>query len=200
MRADLAQIAQAIPAWRSAGLSGMLSGRLVLSGPASSPAQLKGQGWLNAAGERLGDIPLLDRLFRGALGGVAERLGLSAMRRAQLTEIACQWRLANARIATEDLRLLGTMNDSEPVTLYVRGSVGLDRTLDFMIEPEFSEQLALQSPILGGLTRVSKLVSRHHLGGTIDKPEYKFEVTIQELLNQAIPFGLNQLLRPPESP
>ena len=89
----------------------------------------------------------------------------------------------------------------------MRGSVGLDHTLDLTIEPELSEQIVLQTPqastlssailkALGGLERLRRLVGRHHLGGTFEKPEYKFEFSLEQLFSSTLPTVLEQLLSP----
>jgi len=240
MRAELGQLASAIPAWReprpfadsrsaetlsdrssvSESLSpdvlsetkgrgerhiqGTLSCHASLLGVWRDRASLRGEGWLQAAGERLAELPLLDRILRGFFGVLADRLGLSNLRTAQITELAGQVRLANERLVTDDLRLRG-WSGPEPITILVRGSVGLDKTLDLTVEPELSEQLVLQAPktstiagtilkTVGGLERLRRLVGRHHLGGTIDNPQYQFEFTLDQLLNQLLPSGLQQLL------
>ena len=194
---DLAQVAAAVPAWQNRGVSGAASTHLTLSGEQGNQASLRGEGWINATGERLANLPLLDKILGGILGVLADRLGLSSMRRAEITTIAGQWRLSQQRFVTEDLRL-GAVAGTEPIALYVRGSVGLDNTLDLTVEPELSEQLVLESSTtstlsstvlqaMGGLERLRRMIGRHHIGGTLDKPDYKFEVSLDQLLNQLIP-------------
>ncbi len=210
VRADLAQLAAAIPAWKSLGISGDVSTRATISGTWPRQDTYQGQGWIHATGDRLGELPLLDRVLRGSLGAIGDRLGLSTLRKAQLMEIAGQWQLARGRIATEDLRLNGN-TANEPITIYVRGSVGLDKTLDLTIDPELSEQVVLDSPTtrtlastilrsVGMLDRVRRLIGRHHIGGTIDKPDPTFQFGMDELFSQAIPFGLDQLLNRRSTP
>ncbi len=210
VHADLAQLAQTIPAWKSLGISGDVSTRATLSGSWPRQDTYQGQGWIHATGDHLGELPLLDRVLRGSLGAIADRLGLSTMRKAQLTELAGQWQLARSRVSTQDLRLNG-MSGTEPIIIYVQGSVGLDRTLDLTVTPELSEQVIMQAPNtanlskaetfsstllrgVGWLDRFRRLVGRHHLGGTIDKPQYSFEFGVDELLSQVLPFG--RLLEP----
>src|SRR3989338_3994429 len=194
---DLAQVAASVPAWQNRGGSGAASAHLTLSGEEGHGASVRGEGWINATGERLANLPLLDKVLGGLFGMLGEHLGLSSLRRAEITSIAGQWRLSQQRFVTEDLRL-GAMAGTEPIALYVRGSVGLDKTLDLTVEPELSEQLVLESSTtstlsstvlqaMGGLERLRRMIGRHHIGGTIDKPDYKFEVSLDQLLNQLLP-------------
>jgi len=203
MRADLAHRASAIPAWRERRIQGTVSCHASVVGAWRDRASLRGEGWLHAAGERLAELPLLDRILRGFFGVLADRLGLSTLKVAQITELSGQVRLANERLVTDELQLKG-LSGTEPITIYVRGSVGLDKTLDLTVEPELSEQLVLQAPntstiagtilkTVGGLERLRRLVGRHHLGGTIDNPKYQFAFTLDQLLNQLLPSGLQQL-------
>ncbi len=205
-RADLAQLALAIPAWRNRGIQGDASLHAVLTGRWTDRASLQGDGWVHATGEHLAELPLLDRLLQGVFGTLADRLGLSMLRTAQITTLSSQWQLTNERLMTDDLKL-GGFSGAEPVALYVRGSVGWDNTLDLTVEPELSEQLILHAPrtsaisgtilqALGGLERLRRLVGRHHLGGTTDKPEYKFEFSLDQLFNQTLPTAIEQLFSP----
>ncbi|MBI4354334.1 MAG: hypothetical protein HY595_03775 [Candidatus Omnitrophica bacterium] len=194
---DLAQHSTSIPACRNQSPEGTASSSFNLMGKTGDPSSLQGTGWINATGTRLVDIPLLTRVLQGMLGALADRLGVSVVRSAQITSITGQWHLADQRLVTEDLRLAGT-SGTEPMAIYVKGSVGLDKTLDLTIEPELSDQLVLESPstsslsgallkAMGGLERLRRMVGRHRIVGTLDKPEYKFEVSLQELLNQTFP-------------
>ncbi len=194
---DLAQLSASIPAWRKQRPEGTASSSFNLMGTTGDPSSLQGNGWINAAGERLVNIPLLTRVLQGMLGALADRLGVSVMRSAQITSITGQWHLADQRLVTEDVRLAG-VSGTEPMAIYVRGSVGLDKTLDLTIEPELSDQLVLEAPststlsgallkAMGGLERLRGIVGRHRIVGTLDKPEYKFEVSLDQLLNQTFP-------------
>jgi len=202
--ADLAQLAASIPAWHQRQLQGSASAHASFSGFWNDRGSLRGEGWVHATGEQLGELPVIDRLFRGVFGALAERLGLAGLRKAQLTKLAGQWRLSQERIITDDLRLTGTLG-MEPIIVALRGSVGLDATLDLTVEPELPEQLVLQAPntstlsttilkVVGGAERLRRLVGRHHLGGTIDHPQYTFEFSLDQLLNQLFPSGLGQIL------
>ncbi|MBI3083289.1 MAG: hypothetical protein HYY90_02860 [Candidatus Omnitrophica bacterium] len=194
---QLARLARAIPAWRSRSVTGSASAHAAFSGSWEQRPTWRGEGWLNASGERLGDLPLLDKLFRGLFGVLSDRLGLEALRRAQITQASVQWRLSQERFHTEDLRLAG-LAGAEPVAVYAKGSVGLDRTLDFVIEPELSEGVVLKAPTTstlagtvlkaaGQLERFRRLIGRHRLTGTLDHPDYRFEFTTQEIFKQSSP-------------
>ncbi len=202
--ADLAQLAAAIPAWHDRPMQGELSASAHLLNLGPTRATMTGRGWIRAAGQQLGNLPLLDRLMRGMFGVLSDRLGLSALRTATITEVGGQWTVAQERVATDDLRLSG-VSGTEPISIYVRGSVGLDKTLDLTIEPELSDQLVLQSPstasaagallkVVGGLERVRRTVGQHHVGGTLDNPQYKFQFSLDQLLNKSLPSGLGRLL------
>ncbi len=96
----------------------------------------------------------------------------------------------------------------EPVAVYATGSVGLDQTLDFVVEPELSEGALLQAPTTaslartflqaaGGLERLRRMIGRHRLTGTLQKPQYRFELSPQEVFKQIAPASgelLQQLL------
>jgi len=194
---QLATLAHTIPAWRSRSVAGTVSTHALISGNWNARSTWRGDGWLNASGERLADVPLLDKVFRGLFGVLGDRLGLESLRRAQMTQASCRWRLTDERFHTDDLRL-GGLAGTDPVAVYANGSVGLNRTLDFVIEPELSEGVLVQAPTTstlastvlkaaGGFERLRRLIGRHRLTGTLDDPEYRFEFTTQELFKQLAP-------------
>jgi hypothetical protein len=200
---QLGRLSQAIPSWRSRSVMGEVSSHAILSGTWEERSTWRGEGWLNASGERLGDVPLLDTLFQGLFGVLAERLGLETLRRAQITKASVQWQLSQERFRTQDLRL-GGLAGTEPVAIYAKGSVGLDRTLDFVIEPELSEGVVLQAPATstlastvlkaaGQLERMRRLIGRHRLTGTLHDPEYRFEFSTQEIFKQLAPAPVDLL-------
>lgn len=193
---DLANLAASVPSWKERQIRGSASAHASLVGTWGEPGSLRGDGWIHMSGEQLGELPLLDRLFRGVFGALADRLGLMDLRKARMTKFAGQWRFAQQRIWTEDLQLSGVAGP-EPIIILIHGSVGLDKTLDLTIEPELPAQLVVEAPntstvsrtivkVMGGAERLRRMVGRHHLGGTIDKPQYKFEFNL--------PSGLEQLL------
>ncbi len=201
---DLANLAASIPSWKERQIRGSASAHAGLLGTWADPTSLRGDGWMHMSGEQLGELPLLDRLFRGVFVALAERLGLADLRKARMTKLAGQWRLSQQRIWTEDLQLSGAAG-AEPIVILIHGSVGLDKTLDLTIEPDLPAQLVMEAPntstvsrtivkVMGGAERLRRMVGRHHLGGTIDKPQYKFEFDLDQLLNQLFPSGLGQLL------
>ena len=194
---QLASLTRTIPAWKSRPVTGVASAHVAMSGLWQDRSSWRGEGWLNASGEHLGEIPLLDKVFRGLFGVLGNRLGLESLRRAQITEASLRWQLAQARLRSDDLRLGGLAGD-EPVAIYARGSIGLDQTLDLVIEPELSEGIVLEAPTTstlartvlqaaGGLERLRRLVGRHRLTGTLKEPQYRFEMTSQDLLKQLAP-------------
>jgi len=194
---QLARLAKAIPAWRDRQVTGQASTHAILSGTWDDRSSWRGEGWLNATGEGLGDLPLLDKLFRGLFGVLADRMGLDTLRRAHITQGAVQWRLAQERIHTDNLRLAGVAG-AEPVAIYATGSVGLDQTLDLTVEPELSEGVVLEAPTTaslattvlraaGQLERLRRLIGRHRLTGTIKQPEYRFELSSQDVIKQLAP-------------
>ena len=191
---QLAKLTEFVPTWRSKTVVGTAAAHVTLLGTWEDRATWRGQGWVNVAGERLGELPLLEKVFRGLFGVLADRMGLDSLRHAQINQASGQWRLSDQRFSTEDLRLAG-LAGTEPVAVYAKGTVGLDRTVDFVIEPELSEGVLNQSPTTsalastvlkaaGGLDRLRRLIGRHRLTGTLDNPEYRFEFTTQELLKQ----------------
>lgn len=201
----LERLALAIPAWRSRSVTGTASAHAAMTGTWESRPTWRGDGWLNASGERLADVPLLDTVLGGLFGVLGDRLGLEPLRRAQITQVSVQWQLANERFSTEDLRL-GGLAGTEPMAIYGTGSVGLDQTLDLVIDPELSEASLLQAPTtssitgvvlkaIGKLETLRRLVGRHRLTGTIKQPNYRFEVGQQEMLKEVNPSNPAGLLQ-----
>jgi hypothetical protein len=128
---------------------------------------------------------------------LAERLGLESLRRAQITQAAVQWQLAEARFRTENLRLGGTAG-TEPLEVFARGTVGLDQTVDLIVEPGLSEGVLLQAPATapiagtvlkaaGQFERLRRLIGRHRILGTLKNPQYRFELSTQEVFRQLAP-------------
>ncbi|MBI4004266.1 MAG: hypothetical protein HY353_04520 [Candidatus Omnitrophica bacterium] len=200
----LERLALAVPAWQKRQIAGTVSSHASIAGMQQQRPAWRGEGWLNASGERLADVPLLDKVFRGLFGMLGDRLGLEALRRAQITQASVTWRLSQERFHTEDLRL-GGIAGTEPVAIYARGSVGLDQTLDFVIEPELSEGIVLESPTTstlastilkaaGQLERLRQLIGRHRLTGTLKNPDYRFEYGTGEVIKQVAP-GPTELLQ-----
>ncbi|MBI4341728.1 MAG: DUF748 domain-containing protein [Candidatus Omnitrophica bacterium] len=202
LQADLAglqldYLTRVVPAWRQRAVTGQASSHLTLSGIWERRATWQGEGWLNADGQQLGNIPLLDKLFRGLFGVLADRMGLDLLRSGEVTKVSASWQLSQERFHTEDLRL-GALAGTEPVAIYARGSVGMDQTLDFIIDPELSESTLLQAPTTsslagillkaaGKLETLRRMVGRHTLTGTIKEPKYRFEIGRQELLKEIEP-------------
>ena len=137
---QLGQLAHVVPSWSTRSIVGTASAHAALSGTWQDRSSWLGDGWINAAGERLGDLPLLDQIFQGIFGAVADWVGLRSLRHATITQASARWQVARERVSTDDLRLTG-MAGTEPVAVYAKGSVGFDRTLDFVIEPELSEHM-----------------------------------------------------------
>lgn len=215
---QLEQLAQAIPAWRQRSVTGTASAHAVLSGRRSERNGWRGEGWLDASGERLADLPLLDRLSQHALlGPLAEWLRWDLLRRAEITRASLRWRLADGQVRTDDLRLGGAVQNvpvvgSASVALYVQGSVGMDESLDLTVRPELSEQVMSQSQVLGGASSVIKAagllekffaLARYRVTGTIKEPRTRFESTPQDLVSQLLQWSpvdlLDRLFRPPPS-
>ena len=199
----LDRLAQVVPAWRNRSVTGRASGHATLSGTWQARKSWKGEGWLKADGERLGDVPLLDRFFRsGLVAPLAEWLGFESMRRAEIQQVSLRWRLANEQVSTEDLRLVGLVG-AAAVVLYARGSAGLDHTINFEVEPEFSEQIVQQSRVIGSATAVlpttvlveaMSKVARYHVTGTLEEPKTRFQFTPQEAIKWMVAEAAGGLL------
>ena len=83
------------------------------------------------------------------------------------------------------------------MAIYAKGRVGFDRTLDFVIEPEFTEGTILEAPstashaqailkAAGQLERFRRFVGRHRITGTIEDPQHRFETTLPGTLRQPV--------------
>jgi hypothetical protein len=201
---QLAKLTEAIPAWRARSVTGSASAHAMLSGTWEARSSWRAQGWLNAQGERLADIPLFDRLFRGGIfEPLADWLGLETLRRAEITQVSLRFRLAQERLSTEDLRLAGVASNAA-VVIYGRGSLGLDQTIDLTIEPELSEQIIAQARVLSGASSVLKAAGlierffklvRYHVTGTLKEPKARFEFTPQDVLKQVLGASAGELLQ-----
>ena len=196
-RLQLAQLGEAIPAWRTRQVSGLASAHARVSGTWGRRATWQGEGWLDAQGERLGRVPLLDRVFQGLFGVLGDRLGLDTLRRAEIREASMKWQLTKERVWTDSLRLAGTAG-TEPVAVYGKGSVGLDHTVDLVVEPELSEGTIVEAPTTaslagallkaaGQLEHLRRLIGRHRITGTLKQPQYRFEYSTQEVFRQLTP-------------
>ena len=195
---QLGQLSTAIPAWRTHSPSGTASAHAVVSGIASQRSSWRGEGWLNAAGEELGDVPLLEK-YMAILVFVplADRVALDSLRRAQVKQVALTWRLAQERVSSDDLRI-GAVAGGAPVAVYAKGNIGLDQTLDVLVEPELSDALAAESPILSDaarkvlqnaerFNRIRRLFVRYRLRGTLKDPKKSYEIaSMDELLGSLI--------------
>lgn len=194
---QLEGIAHAISAWRNRTVKGTASAHLELSGTWKDPASYQGEGWLNASGEQLGDIPLLDRLFeRGIFGPLAERLGLEPLRRAVITQASLHYRVAQEHIDTDDLRLAGLVGTAA-IVIYARGRIGFDQRIAFEIEPELSEQILYQSeaiPAIANVLRSANIIDglhlpklfRYQLTGTLKEPKARFQFSPGELIKELL--------------
>lgn len=196
-------LAQAVPQLNDREIQGTVSAHAIIQGRLDQRDSWSGEGWLNAQGDRLGDLPLFDTLIQKLFGTLGGRLKLDSLRKAKLQEVSLRWRLADARIATDDLRL-GAMAGQDPVAVYAKGSLGLDHTLDFVIEPEFSNQTVTEAPKSSSLAQVilqaagrfeqlRQLIGQHRLTGTIEEPIYRFELGAGENLKRVTPGPANLL-------
>jgi len=207
---ELERLAQTIPAWKNRSMKGVASAHVLFSGTWRERATWHGDGWLNASGDHLGDVPLLDRFFQGGvLVPLAEWLGLDVLRRAEITQASLHWRLAQEQITTQDLRLAGLVGTAA-IVMYLKGAVGLDQRVDVVIEPELSEHIIRQSRVISGasslltasglIERFMKLI-RYRVTGTLQEPVSRFEVTSpQELLKQLFNFSPGDLFQGLRSP
>lgn len=195
---DLQRLAAVVPAWRQKTMKGQATGRLLLSGAWEERASWRGEGWLNASGEHLGDIPLLDKVFqRAVLGSLADFMGLEPLRRAKITKASLTWKLDDQQVRTEDLRLAGDVGVGA-VVIYLRGTVGLDQRLNLAVQPEFSEQVLSQSRALSGIGQVltsagllQQLMTyfRYRIVGTLSEPKVERQFTIEDAVRQALGGG-----------
>lgn len=207
---QLAQLQESIPQWKARNVTGIASSHATASGVWGDRSTWIGEGWLDASGERLGEIPLLERLFqRGLLGPLAEWLRWDPLRRAEITKASLHWKLLKERVQTEDVRLAGAVRNipiagNAAVALYVHGSVGLDQTVDLTVEPELSEQIISQSQELSSVSSALKSaalldrllkVGRYRVTGTMKEPHARFEISALDAVSQVLQHVSGELLK-----
>lgn len=165
-------------------LEGIGSAQFQIEGPCSDLPSWQGKGWAYAAGEDLGRARLLDRLLgRGLISIITDGLlGLSSLRQMQIREASLHWVLDQQRFHTEDMRLAGN-SAGQPVAFFIAGSVGLDKTLDLVLDvdmttqPETEQTADTSSGIVKAIFQVAQQLhdagaARVHIGGTMDEPKY----------------------------
>lgn len=195
---QLEQLKTLVPAWQKRSAKGIASAHAKASGIVAQRNSWAGEGWVHAEGEELGDIPLLDKLFRGFFRVLADLAGgLDTLRSAKINQASFTWRLAQERIYTNDFRL-GALAGTGTVGVYAKGSAGLDQTLDFVVEPELSEEALLEAPggsaiasailkVANEINRVRRLFGSYRLTGTIKEPKYRFEPGAPQILKEVAP-------------
>ena len=200
---QLAKLRQAVPKWRDRDVSGDATLQATLYGVWQRRATWAGEGLIRAKGQNLADIPLLEKLFRGLFGTITSIVSavgggsLESLRRAEVRSLDATWRLADERIATNDLRL-GAVAAQAPVSIYATGSVGLDGTLDFTVEPDLTESLleggqsgtataALKAA--GEFDKFRRLFAKLRMTGTIQEPKFERQFAPGELIKSLVPSG-----------
>lgn len=192
--------AQAKPA------SGVIVSRMRLEGERCAAAALRGDGELHIAEGRLASVPLLDKILWGLLGGLAERLGYTELRRAELVSAHGRWSLREGTVRSDDLVLTAVYAGSL-IPIRMQGWVGLDQRVDLLVEPQIPPDLLQNAPnippALRSLARVvvavgdlKRLIGRQRVTGTLKQPVSRFEFSLDELLRQLPLQGLQQLLFP----
>ena len=204
IQVDLGQLAAQLPAWKDKTIDGQASGHVSVLGAWNDAAGAHGDGWLKATGQRLADVPLLNKFFKNiVLGSLADWIGLSNLRTAQIASISGTFQLRNERVMTDSLTLSGAAG-LEPIAFYVQGSAGFDKTLDVNVETDLSEQMLSDAmgkttlagrmlKAVGSLQRMKRLVGRYHIGGTLDKPEPTFEYSFDQTLSRVLQSVFNVL-------
>jgi hypothetical protein len=118
-------------------------------------------------------MPLLTPLV-GSLYGYFQKL-FQGLKKINITDGSCDFRIANRRISTNNLVLWG-----EIASVHGKGYIDFDKNLNFevenrFLEPEKADLSDWEETLQEMISKFGKLMSRARLTGTLDKPKWKFE-------------------------
>lgn len=145
-------------------VSGDMSAQAAFSGYAKDSSKLQGNGWFQIRDGKLFELPLLKGLSALLFSEPAEDV--------VFTSAGANFLIAQQKISTQDLQLL-----SRDITLTGVGSVGFDRSLDFLVSVELSKKFSKEPEFFGEIGKVifetaKSLASQIKVTGTIDNPKF----------------------------
>jgi hypothetical protein len=157
-------------------IKGLFSSKAILNGYINRKDSLKGSGWLQVSDGYLWEFPVISGIMNILLMTPPEYL--------VLTDAFGNFTISNARIFTEDFKML-----SKSASLLWVGSLGFDSTLDFNITGRFAENIIKQTSEPGRiksaiLREAGRLIMEVRLTGTLEKPNY-----------QIVPFPLERIFQ-----
>lgn len=146
-------------------IAGALSTKFLISGFGKNLETMKGTGWVAIREGYLFELPV----FKGLLSV----LSLSQSRKAIFREAYGTFAIDNQLITTRDLTLL-----SDELTLNADGSLGFNKGLDFKVNANFAEGLALRDDSFGRLegflrNEAGTFFGEIRVTGTLGEPKYK---------------------------
>jgi len=176
--------------------TGVLTAAATLRGDRCEPSALQGSGEFHIRDARLGSIPLLDKVFWGLLGALADRLDYPELRQAELVEAVGTWRLAEGKITTDKTLVIATYAGSR-IPIIFEGWVGLDHQLNVLVDAQVPADVLQYAPGVPATLRnmfravsilhnMTRLVGRQRITGTLERPVSSFEFSFEELANQLL--------------
>lgn len=155
-------------------ISGLLNAKTSLNGYGMGLENLKGSGWLYVKDGKLWEMPLLRP--------IADLLFLPSFEKVTFKDAVGSFTIENKNIMTNDLQLI-----SDEVVLLWEGRIGFDRTLDFSITTQVTEEYVAKSTTLGKLT--TTILGQ--AGGFVDM---RLTGTLAEPKYAIIPFPVGRIL------
>ncbi len=154
-------------------LQGFLSSEFTLHGNAVSVSSIRGSGSIAVQDANLGPMPILTPLI-GNLYGYLHQV-FPELGQIDITRGSCNFVIADRKISTENLTLTGNA-----IGIYARGYMDFNKNLNFdveneLIKPESAAEADWQATVQGMLANFGKLISKSHLGGTLEKPKWNFQ-------------------------
>lgn len=161
---DLNELIQDSPITKKE-VGGALSAKLLITGVGVDAQSVKGSGWLAIRDGYLFELPVFKGLLR--------TLSLSQSRKAVFREAYGTFTVHDKLITTHDLTLL-----SNELSLNADGSLGFNKGLDFTVNANFAEGLALKDDAFSGLAGLLRVEAGSFFGelkvtGTLGEPKYK---------------------------
>lgn len=193
-------LAQATQPWRSATappMAGALNTSWTLQGQGLQWTALRGTGTVQAVGENLGTVPVLDRILGGLGGVVADHLRLGRLRQVTFKQVEGRITIAGGKAMTQDVAIRG-----DTMGVLVEGAVGVpDGGLDLVALPSVAQAVVQESPVAGVAAAPAKsfdalALGRVRITGTLQEPRFTSQLApVGDLLQRFLPSGVRDVLQ-----